>query len=198
MGYRKYSQYGEDIILADLFKDTSKGFYVDVGAHHPQRYSNTHLLFAKGWHGINIDPNPHTIRLFTKYRPFDINLECGVGTHGELTYYQFSDPAVNTFVDAEAEKWRQKDFLTFLGAKKVPMSTLASILDTHRNHGTIDLLTIDAEGMDLDVLKSNDWKKYRPTVIVIEGENSTPFLQSNGYKLHTICGPSHIFISPKK
>ena len=193
-GYKKYSQYGEDEVLAVLFKDKRKGFYVDVGAHHPERYSNTYLLHKRGWHGINIDPNPDTIRLFNKERPDDTNLEYGIGAGGEMTYYQFSDPAVNTFVAKEAEKWKQKSFLTYLGERKVPIKTLSSIFDAHRRSGDIDLLTIDAEGMDLTVLESNSWEIYRPAVVLVEGENSTPFLESKGYTLHAVCGPSHIFI----
>jgi len=194
-GYTKYSQFGEDEVLATLFKDKTKGFYVDVGAHHPERYSNTYLLHKKGWHGINIDPNPDTIRLFKKERPDDVNLECGVGHEGgEMTYYQFSDPAVNSFVKEEAEKWKQKKFLTYLGERKVPVKTLSSIFDSYRKSGAIDLLTIDAEGMDLTVLQSNNWDAYRPTIIVVEGEDSTPFLESKGYTLHTVCGVSRIFV----
>ena len=92
-----YSQFGEDIIISKLLKK-SKGVYVDVGAHHPKRYSNTYLLYKRGWRGVNIDANPHTIKLFTTARPRDTNVCVGVGaSEGELSYYAFSDPAVNTF-----------------------------------------------------------------------------------------------------
>ncbi|MDO8518314.1 MAG: SAM-dependent methyltransferase, partial [bacterium] len=74
LGYKTYAQFGEDWVLAELFTDTPRGRYVDVGAHHPKRYSNTYLLYKKGWHGVNIDPNPHTIELFAKARPGDTNI----------------------------------------------------------------------------------------------------------------------------
>ena len=48
-----YSQFGEDVVLLKIFKNKQVGFYVDVGAHHPKRYSNTYLLHKKGWQGIN-------------------------------------------------------------------------------------------------------------------------------------------------
>lgn len=187
VGYTKYAQFGEDAVLAELFKDKSNGRYVDVGAHHPYRYSNTYLLYKKGWHGVNIDANPHTIELFTAARPNDENICVGVGRAGVLTYYRFSDPAVNTFTKEEAEKWKGKSFLTFLGTTEVGVKPLSELVS-----GPFDLLTIDAEGMDLEVLESYDWKHY-PDVIVIEGEDSAQFLAEKGYALHASRGASRIF-----
>lgn len=187
LGYKKYAQFGEDKVLAEIFKDTPRGVYVDVGAHHPYRYSNTYLLYKKGWRGVNIDPNPDAVKLFEHARPDDKNICCGVGREGVLTYYRFSDPAVNTFVEPEADKWRQKKFLTFLGTTAVEVRPLSALV-----HGHIDLLTIDAEGMDLEVLQSYDWKEY-PRVVVVESENAGSFLEQKGYILHARLGASLIF-----
>ena len=186
-GYTKYSQFGEDTVLLEIFKDTNNGRYVDVGAHHPYRYSNTYLLYKKGWQGINIDPNPHTIALFNTARPDDQNICAGVGSAGVLTYYRFSDPAVNTFKKEEAEKWKGKSFLKFLDTTEVKIVPLSDLVKE-----PIDLLTIDAEGMDLEVLKSYDWRHY-PRVIVIEGDESKQFLVDKGYTLYAERGASRIF-----
>ncbi len=78
-----YSIEGEDRIVRSLFwekRDT--GFYVDVGAHHPFRFSNTYLFYTQGWRGINIDATPGSMRAFKKHRPRDINLEIGIGGGG--------------------------------------------------------------------------------------------------------------------
>ncbi len=187
-GYKKYAQFGEDKVLLDLFKGKDNGRYVDIGAHHPYRYSNTFLLHKKGWSGVNIDPNPHTISLFKKARPKDENICCGIGKAGKLTYYQFSDPAVNSFKESEAEKWKKTSFLEFLGTTEVEIRPLSEILQ-----GPIDLLTVDAEGMDLEVLYSYDWKEY-PKAIVIEGDESKDFLNEKGYVLYKKCGLSRIYI----
>lgn len=188
LGYRIYSQSGEDKVLLELFKNVPRGCYVDVGAHHPFRYSNTYLLYKKGWHGVNIDPNPHTIALFNKERSGDANICCGVGRAGILTYYRFSDPAVNTFTREEAEKWKSKSFLKFLGTTEVEIKPLSKLVE-----GPIDLLTVDAEGMDLEVLQSYDWK-YFPKVVVIEGDSSKQFLEQKGYTFHATRGASRIYI----
>ncbi len=49
-----------------------KGFYVDIGAHHPFRYSNTQFFYEKGWRGINIDATPGSMDRFKDFRPEDI------------------------------------------------------------------------------------------------------------------------------
>src|ERR1700726_1466588 len=80
-----YSQDGEDMILRRLFERQKSGFYVDVGAHHPYRFSNTCYFYRRGWRGINIDPNPEAIAAFRRDRPHDINVCVGVSEEaGEL------------------------------------------------------------------------------------------------------------------
>jgi len=170
--YRKsYSQEGEDLILKRLFEKKPHGFFVDVGAHHPKRFSNTYLLYKKGWTGINIDPMPGSMKCFNSVRKKDINLEFGVGLKEEiLDYYVFNDPALNGFSSEISEK-RSNDNSIFKIEKKIQVNTyrLSTILDTYLpKNQVIDLLTIDVEGMDLEVLKSNDWDAYKPRYIIIE------------------------------
>jgi hypothetical protein len=85
---RSYSQEGEDRILLRPFENCKDGFYVDVGAHHPTRYSNTYLFYRMEWSGINIDAAPGSMNLFKKKRPRDINLEVAISDREEeLTFY---------------------------------------------------------------------------------------------------------------
>jgi hypothetical protein len=55
---QSYSQEGEDMVLYRTFETVKEGFYVDVGAHHPDRFSNTYKFYKQGWRGINIDAMP--------------------------------------------------------------------------------------------------------------------------------------------
>lgn len=202
-----YSQNGEDIILNNIFNLKSNGFYVDVGAHHPYRISNTYLLHKRGWRGINIDANPETISIFKHARPNDINVNIGVSNSGDsLTYYQFSDPAVNTFSENDAKKWQLKKWITFLGTSEVKTDTLSNILSTHLpSDQSIDLLSVDVEGLDLEVLQSNDWGRFKPEVIIVEDHTFTlnkssenaiyEFLTSQGYMLEHKLHYSLIFKS---
>jgi hypothetical protein len=67
----------------------------------------------------------------------------------------------------------------------------------------IDLLNVDAEGLDLEVLESNDWSRWKPKAIIIEDNSfdaSRPeksavynFLINKGYRLFGSTGVTMIF-----
>lgn len=169
--YRKsYAQEGEDIILWRLFENKPKGFYVDVGAHHPQRFSNTYLFYKQGWSGINIDAMPGSMAEFQKMRPRDINLEMAIAEEEQdSTFFVFNDPALNTFDMHLAQEREKNTKYTILRKEQLFTQTLATVLDQHMPQRTIiDFMSIDAEGFDLQVLKSNDWQLYRPTYVLAE------------------------------
>lgn len=164
-----YSQEGEDLILEAYLYQRTSGFYVDVGAHHPKRYSNTYRLYLRGWRGLNIDANPGSMQIFRRIRPRDINVEAAVSSvTQELTYYIFADPALNTFDRELASKWAsEKSFIT-QEVKILPVP-LWKLLDQYvPPNVAIDLLSVDVEGLDYDVLQSNDWDRYSPEYILVE------------------------------
>ena len=169
-GKKSYSQEGEDMILRRIFEHQSRGFYVDVGAHHPRRFSNTCFFYKQGWTGINIEPNPDAILIFKWLRQRDLNLQMGVSNNkGSLTYYLFDEPALNTF-DAELARSREKNTsYRITGQIDLPVLPLADILERHLAPSQqIDFLSIDVEGHDYSVLQSNNWKKFRPTIVLVE------------------------------
>jgi FkbM family methyltransferase len=164
-----FSQLGEDCLLWHHFCQRLHGFYVDVGCHDPYRYSNTYLLHrALGWRGINIDADPRAIEKFRRARPQDVSIHVGGGTkRGTSEFHLFEDGAVSTFDAAVASQntvgFRLKESVM------VPTCPLSEILDQALPAGTgIDYLNVDCEGLDLDVLASNDWQKYRPEMVSVE------------------------------
>lgn len=166
---KAYSQEGEDILLSRIFEGKKSGFYLDIGAHHPKRFSNTYLFYLHGWTGINIDPIPGVKNKFDKERPNDINLEIAIGEQEiELNYFNFKEKALNTFSEELANQykmggWELNDIILI---KTYPLSeTLDQYLPANR---TIDFFSIDVEGFELKVLKSNNWNKYKPKIILIE------------------------------
>ncbi|KAA2239912.1 FkbM family methyltransferase [Chitinophaga agrisoli] len=168
---RAYSSEGEDLILKRIFHAQEEGTYVDVGAHHPFRFSNTYLFYKMKWRGINIDPMPGSRKLFQKYRPLDTNLELGVSaTRQELTYAIFNEPALSTFSADKIREYSSNPQYRVVRRQQVPTWPLADILDQYLGHTHIDFLTIDAEGLDMEVLRSNNWVKYRPRYVLVESQ----------------------------
>lgn len=166
---KSFSQEGEDMILNRFLGNKEKIFYVDVGAHHPTKFSNTKKFYDSGkGRGINIDALPGTKKLFDEHRPEDINIECGIAVEaGELTYYNFYKPAHNTFEEKIAN-FKIAKGIELKEKILIPVKRLDQLLDNHSVKYPIDFLTIDVEGMDFEVLKSNNWQKYRPNIICVE------------------------------
>ena len=95
---KKYSKNGEDLYLEKIFRNKNNGIYLDIGAFHPYRFSNTFLLYKKGWSGINIDINKEAIELFNIARPNDINLNIAIGSKNgkQIFYYKKKQHPMNT------------------------------------------------------------------------------------------------------
>lgn len=167
-----YSQEGEDRILFSMFSllNRKKGFYVDVGAYHPKRFSNTHLFYQRGWRGINIDANAASIALFQKMRPKDINIAIGVAEKQEkLTFYLFDEPAFNTFDAQVAQIVTSNSLSKIIEERVVEVMSLSQILDIYLPKGQrINFLSVDVEGRDLTALKSNDWSRFIPSYVLVE------------------------------
>jgi FkbM family methyltransferase len=169
-----YSQEGEDVLIDRFLGKPARGFYVDIGAHHPRRFSNTYRFYLRGWYGINVDAMPGSMQPFRKLRPRDINLEVGVAEQpGTLTYYMFDEPALNGFsADLAEQRLAQapagRSPYRLIGTKSIQCTPLNELLDRYADGIQIDFLTIDVEGLDLDVLRSNDWQKHRPTLVLAE------------------------------
>lgn len=201
-----FSQEGEDGVLQRLFERKSVGFYVDVGSHHPQRFSNTYRFYLRGWNGINIDPLPGNKSLFDALRSRDINLELGVSdSSGQLVYHSFQEPALNTF-DPTIAATRTSPLLA---KQHVRVCRLDDILDEYLPSGkVIDFLSVDVEGLDLQILRSNDWTRYRPAYVlaealamrdvyqVLESELHV-FMQSQGYSLFAKCVNTLFFVDSR-
>jgi len=166
---KSYSQEGEDMVLRRLFEHKTCGFYIDVGAHHPFRFSNTYFFYRRNWRGINIDATPGSMNIFRRFRRRDINIEAAVSSRiHQTTYYLFKESALNTFDQQLAEKrmhagW-QLDGVINIGSRALADLLHENLLDNQH----IDFLTIDTEGLDLQVLESNNWEMHRPDCVLVE------------------------------
>ena len=167
---KSYSQEGEDMIMKRLVGEKRDGFYVDIGAHHPRRFSNTQNYYEIGWRGINVDAMPGAMEPFINLRPRDINVQAAVGKKGKLTFYIYDEPAINTFDKKLVEKRKkQKAPFGVVKEQKISIIPLAQLLDKYMpRKQIIDFMSIDVEGKDYEVLTTNNWSKYRPKFILVE------------------------------
>ncbi len=194
-GQTSYAQEGEDLLLHKIFHSQKSGFYVDVGAHHPWRYSNTFLFYQMGWRGVNIDPRPGTKKLFDRHRPRDINIEMAISDYDtEYDYYEYNAPELNGFSPNAPAMHRHPERFKVVTSHKVRAKPLSHILRACVDADqAIDFLSVDVEGHDLQVLRSNDWARFRPSVVVaecrdldLESISADPvvaFLHDAGYRL---------------
>ncbi len=171
---RSYSQFNEDLLLDLLLGAKDNGFYVDVGANDPTFNSNTRRFYERGWSGINIEPGIEAYKRLAEARPRDINLHMGVGSQsGELIFHHIpADPTLSSF-DAEAARRMATYFGHAVTPMQVEVKPLSEIFATYAADKTIDFLSVDAEGVDVDVLCSNDWELYRPSLVLVEMNNQS-------------------------
>lgn len=171
---RTFSQHGEDQFFKSYFA-RSTGTYIDIGASHPFRISNTYLLYSEGWNGVVIEPIQRLCDLHRKWRPRDS--QCCVAMSdqvGELTFYELTPSVLSTFDKTQAEQ-SIKTGAILRSERQVPVWSLAYLCDKYFSDREIDLLSIDAEGLDYAILSGGDWTKYRPKMVVFEfnGEQTT-------------------------
>ncbi len=199
-----YSMCGEDLFLKRIFgKNKRSGFYVDIGCNNPIQKSNTFKLYLKDWSGICADGNASLIKKFRKIRKRDICLHAIVSDQRrEMIFYQDDRNHELSSVDP-----RLGDGLKAgngnLKEVKLNSVTLEDILDQHLGGRQIDLLCVDVEHHDLEVLRGNNFDKYRPRVICIEFDGSFAELNGSGldsfltgvnYEALAFCSPNVYYI----
>jgi FkbM family methyltransferase len=168
-----YSQTGEDVIVDFIFEQLkiNKPTFLDIGAHHPFYINNTFLFYKKGFYGVNIEPDPLLIRAFEKYRPNDKNLNIGIGfldDTQEADFYLMSVKTLNTFLKEEAQKYQSSGAHKIEEVIKVPLVSCNKIIELYFGATAPNFVSIDVEGLDFEIIKSFDFKKFRPEIFCIE------------------------------
>jgi len=177
---KSYSQCGEDMIIKFIFnaQGNRKLTWIDIGAHHPTWINNTAYFYENGFYGINIEPDPELIKEFYKKRKNDINLNIAIADKaGEADFYIMDSRTLNTLSKEEAienEKYGHKIVKT----QSIKTMTISSIIENYCNGIFPDFLSLDAEGYDLEILKTIDWEKTSPKVICVENIPYTPKLKN--------------------
>lgn len=206
--FRSYSQWGEDSVISQ-FLHSKTGSYIDIGSGHPIKGNNTYFLYQRGWTGILIDPILYNSKLSERYRSKDVFLQNIVSNKiGTEQFWEFWNYGLSTSDPVRASSLLKRG--EGLNVKYNVMSlSLKEIITKHltAKNSVPELLSVDVEGLELQVLESNDWNIFRPKVICIEILNSDLqkkvfnnsqvflFLSRKGYNLRASVGNSQIFVS---
>jgi FkbM family methyltransferase len=205
-----YSQAGEDAILAYLFAvlgiPFAKCTYLDLGANRPKEMSNTYFFYEQGASGTLVEANPALIPALQKERsgdvvlnrciapesghaiPFHVLSVDGLSTPEDVTALLAAHPDVKLLETVNVETISVNEILA--GMESVPL-----------------LMNIDVEGMEMEILRSIDFTKYRPMVLVLEmipyskklpvgqkNQEILAFLQEKGYTEYAFTGINSIFL----
>jgi FkbM family methyltransferase len=186
-----YSQFGEDLIIHHLFRTLGipQPKYLDIGANHPKFISNTYFFYQRGSRGVLIEPNPRLSRRLRRARPQDTVLEVGIGLtpRSQADFYVFPSHAdgLSTFSKEEAAHWQtvgMKGYgkIPVEAVIQVPLVPVNEVIASHFQGRGPNLLSLDIEGLDLEVLKSLDFARFAPDVICVETLSYDD--QQRGYK----------------
>jgi FkbM family methyltransferase len=209
-GHLTYSQHGEDLVFVTLFEqmEIERPSYLDVGAHHPVNCSNTALLHRRGSRGVNVDANPDVMEAFRRERPQDINVNVGVaGKPGLMTFYRidalsgrntFSKEAAQNFVATNPQ-------FTISDEIPIQVMTLDQIIATYCGSRCPDLLSLDAEGLDYEVLSAASFAT-RPSILCVETNSGAgrkedrlgDLLTSRGFSKLIQMGENGIYVDNRR
>jgi hypothetical protein len=196
---RFYSQTGEDMILNQML-GKRRGMYVDIGSGNPIWNSNTYFLYRRGWSGVLIDPIEKNIKYSRMVRPRDKSI-LGVVSSKEIsqTFYEFKAYEYST-LDKSLYTERLAAGLELKASyevKVINFENIAALVDTD----LILVLSIDAEGSELQILKGINFKTFAPSIILVEElkfemlKTSEVFdlLTQKGYELKAFTGYTSVY-----
>jgi FkbM family methyltransferase len=205
-----YAQAGEDLILVGHVDalGLATPSYLDVGAWEPIISNNTYLLYLRGGRGVLVEPNPALAETIRRERPEDKLLSVGIGVMdaAEADYYVFTEPQLNTFDPEQVPRALKYENVRLQSVIKVPLVNINRVIAEHVGGKAPDVLSIDIEGLDLKVLKTLDYDKYRPKVICAEtlitssrqqNPETTAFMTSKGYEVRGMTFVNTFYVDRK-
>ncbi|MDH4226871.1 MAG: FkbM family methyltransferase [Deltaproteobacteria bacterium] len=206
---RSYAQAGEDVLADFILRALKirKPTYLDVGAHDPVKFSNTYYFYKNGCKGVNVEPDPELFAKFGFKRRRDVNLNVGVAAKaGVIDFYVI--PGGTTLSTCSRETMERYKSIGSGEPKvlKINVVPINGIIEKYFDKCP-NLVTIDVEGLEVEILESFDFKKYRPEVFCIETvyynenrKNDEIFkvMERNGY---IVCGDTFVntvFVDKKR
>jgi FkbM family methyltransferase len=197
-----------DQIMREYYPNFNyNGVFFDVGAFEPIRISNSYHFEKNGWDCYCFEANTHGIPLLKEHRKNVFNYAVADQNKDSITFdIVESAPGWTAGYSAIEISWDYKQKFGWndnyaIHKVTVPQKTLNTIIETEIPQlQTIDIMSIDIEGGELNCLKGFDLTKYDPKLIV--AENATPekkelqeYLESFGYKLDRSVSYNQFYVS---
>lgn len=168
------SQLRQDLFVLSQLDFKRGGFFVEFGATNGVDLSNTHLLEKQfGWSGVLAEPARSWHASLKKNRSAKIETSCVWRQSGCVL--KFNEAAlgelstIDSFSAADFHEKERKAGRTY----DVETISLNDLLERHGAPRTVDYLSIDTEGSELEILRSFDFSRHSFTVITCE-HNYTP------------------------
>lgn len=187
--FRYFSQYGEDYLLWNFFDFKPTGFFIDIGAFDGIHLSNSYSFELAGWEGICVEPHPFYFNLCKENRPGSTCIRKACGQFEQLNALLHVDntglfSSLHEIGDEEniVGHFRLlKDIDIHVDSIEVDVVPLDSILQQHQLDRPIDFVSIDVEGVELEVLQGLDTARWRPRVLLVETNNEKNQAEINSY-----------------
>jgi FkbM family methyltransferase len=176
------SQLFQDLFVQFSLREMVDGFFVEFGATNGVNLSNTHLLEKHfRWKGILAEPAKVWHEELRRNRDCELDFRCVWDKNGELLQFnQASDPELST-VEQHSKSDHHAEERTSGERYLVNTVSLNTLLAEHNAPDTIDYLSVDTEGSELQILSSFDFERFRVKVLTVE-HNYT----SHREKIHSL------------
>ena len=204
-----YAQFGEDILVSSIFwrLQISQPLYLDIGAYDPKFLSNTYYFYRRGGSGVCVEPDPARREAFRRARRRDLCLSVGVGAEDKeaVPFYVLSEPSLSTFDEAGARRHAESGQARIRAVVSVPVYCLNTLIEKHCPRCP-DFLSVDVEGIDLEILQAMDFERFRPVVICVETidfytqakqSDVIDFLRAKGYRVQADTVINTIFVDER-
>ena len=155
----------EQLLVQVFFHNTSHGYFVEIGAGDPVQSSQTWHLEQKDWHGILVEPIPELCESLRRNRARSIIVQAACGAPEQRGQIQFH--ISEAFTRSTLEKNDLSLDVSFTRTDIVDLKTLDDILE-EIDPPNIDFVSIDVEGLQLEVLRGFTLKRYRPQLLLVE------------------------------
>jgi FkbM family methyltransferase len=172
----------ENRLKEEFFGHAKRGYFVEVGANDPQRWSQTFHLEQIGWSGVVVEPQPHLAELLRarrKARVFAVACSAPENAGKRMTLHL---AGIHSSFDPMLKVAQVRPE----GTIDVPLRPLDDILAEAGAQTPIDFVAIDVEGHELEVLRGFDFARWRPRLILLEDlvldTRLHRFMRSRGYK----------------